>query len=421
MSSKMSKNALSYTPAHALRSLVATARWVVLGAISGLLAGIASFIFLEGLDRLTAFRTDRSWMLYLLPIAGLIIGLSNHRLAGRSSQGNSLLLAEIHSPTQWVPRRMAPLVLLGTWWTHAFGGSAGREGTALQMSGSLSDGVSRLLRLNASDRSLMLTAALAGGFGSVFGVPFAGVMFALEVPTVGRLRYQALIPAVASSFIGDAVVTWLGHHHPTRPRVDLSLSASTVGTLIVVGVACGMAARVFVVATEIVRRVGGRYITSPIVRPALGGLAVVALAGLFGRDYLGLSLPLLDSALSGTSIAISVFALKLLFTAVTIGTGFLGGEVTPLFVIGATLGASVGELTGLPIGVAAAIGMVATFGAAANTPIACSVMGLELFGAAAITPIAIGCITAWATSGTGTIYTTQRHQLRRSSTRLQDS
>lgn len=421
MSSKMSKNALNYTPAHALRSFAATARWLMLGGISGLLAGIASFIFLEGLDRVTAFQTDRSWMLYLLPIAGLIIGLSNHRLAGRASQGNSLLLAEIHSPTQWVPRRMAPLVLLGTWWTHAFGGSAGREGTALQMSGSLSDGVSRLLRLHASDRSLMLTAALAGGFGSVFGVPFAGVIFALEVPTVGRLRYQALVPAVASSFIGDAVVTWLGHHHPTRPSVDLPLSASTIGTLIVVGVACGLAARMFVGATEAIRRVGGRYITSPIMRPVLGGFAVVALAGLFGRDYLGLSLPLLDSALSGTSIAISVFALKLLFTAVTIGTGFLGGEVTPLFVIGATLGASVGELTGLPIGIAASIGMVATFGAAANTPIACTLMGLELFGAAAITPIAIGCITAWVTSGTGTIYTTQRHELRRSSTRLQDS
>jgi len=417
----MSKNALNSTPAHALRWLARTGRWVVLGAISGLLAGIASFIFLEGLDRVTAFRTDRSWLLYLLPVAGLIIGLSNRRLAGRSSEGNSLLLAEIHSPTQWVPRRMAPLVLLGTWWTHVFGGSAGREGTALQMSGSLSDGVSRMLRLNAADRSLMLTAALAGGFGSVFGVPLAGVIFALEVPTVGRLRYRAIVPAVASSFIGDATVTWLGHHHPTRPTVNLSLSASTIGTLIVVGVACGMAARVFVSATDVIRSLGSRYITSPIMRPVLGGIAVVALAVLFGRDYLGLSLPLLDSALSGTSIAISVFALKLLFTAVTIGTGFLGGEVTPLFVIGATLGASVGELVGLPIGVAAAIGMVATFGAAANTPIACTVMGLELFSAAAVTPIAIGCITAWIASGTGTIYTTQQNSLRRSSTRLQDS
>lgn len=393
----------------------------MLGGISGLLAGLASFVFLEGLDRVTAVQTDTTWMLYLLPVAGLLIGLSNHHLAGRSSAGNALLLEEIHSPSQWVPRRMAPLVLLGTWWTHLFGGSAGREGTALQMSGSLSDAASRVLRLNHNDRSLMLTAALAGGFGSVFGVPFAGVIFAVEVPTVGRLRYQALVPAVIASFVGDAVVTRLGHHHTARLAMDLSLSASTIGALIVVGLACGIAARLFVSVTSAIRSLGRRYVSSAVVRPVLGGMAVVGLAALFGRDYLGLSLPLLDSALAGTSIALSVFALKLLFTAVTIGTGFLGGEVTPLFVIGATLGASAGELLGVPIGAAAAIGMVATFGAAANTPIACTVMGLELFGAAAVTPIAIGCMTAWIASGTGTIYETQRHALRRSSAGLQDT
>ena len=404
-----------------MRSFVRTCRWIILGGISGLLAGIASFVFLEGLDRATSVQTGTTWMLYLLPVAGLAIGLSNHHLAGRSSAGNALLLEEIHSPTQWVPRRMAPLVLLGTWWTHLFGGSAGREGTALQMSGSLSDAAGRLLRLNHSDRSLMLTAALAGGFGSVFGVPFAGVIFAVEVPTVGRLRYQALVPAVIASFVGDAVVTRLGHHHSARLAVDLSLSASTIGALIVVGLACGIAARLFVSVTSAIRSLGRRYVPSAVVRPVIGGAAVVGLAALFGRDYLGLSLPLLDSALAGTSIALSVFALKLLFTAITIGTGFLGGEVTPLFVIGATLGASAGELLGVPIGVAAAIGMVATFGAAANTPIACTVMGLELFGAAAVTPIAIGCITAWIASGTGTIYETQRHALRRSSAGLQDT
>ena len=417
----MSTNTPATLASQPMRSFVRTCRWIILGGISGLLAGIASFVFLEGLDRATSVQTDTSWMLYLLPVAGLAIGLSNHYLAGRSSAGNALLLEEIHSPTQWVPRRMAPLVLLGTWWTHLFGGSAGREGTALQMSGSLSDAAGRILRLNHSDRSLMLTAALAGGFGSVFGVPFAGVVFAVEVPTVGRLRYQALVPAVIASFVGDAVVTWLGHHHTARLAVDLSLSASTIGALIVAGLACGIAARLFVSVTSAIRSLGRRYVPSAVVRPVIGGAAVVGLAALFGRDYLGLSLPLLDSALAGTSIALSVFALKLLFTAITIGTGFLGGEVTPLFVIGATLGASAGELLGVPIGAAAAIGMVATFGAAANTPIACTVMGLELFGAAAVTPIAIGCITAWIASGTGTIYETQRHALPRSSAGLQDT
>jgi len=326
----MSNNTPVTLASQSIRSVVRTCQWIILGGISGLLAGIASFVFLEGLDRATSVRTDTTWMLYLLPVAGLAIGLSNHYLAGRSSAGNALLLKEIHSPTQWVPRRMAPLVLLGTWWTHLFGGSAGREGTALQMSGSLSDAAGRILRLNHSDRSLMLTAALAGGFGSVFGVPFAGVVFAVEVPTVGRLRYQALVPAVIASFVGDAVVTWLGHDHTARLAVDLSLSASTIGALIVVGLACGIAARLFVSVTSAIRSLGRRYVPSAVARPVIGGAAVVGLAVLFGRDYLGLSLPLLDSALAGTSIALSVFALKLLFTAITIGTGFLGGEGIPL-------------------------------------------------------------------------------------------
>lgn len=421
MSSENLNNAPATVALHTIRRVAGSSRWILLGGISGLFAGVASFVFLEGLDRVTAIQSDTAWLLYLLPVAGLVIGLSNHHLAGRSSAGNALLLAEIHSPTQWVPRRMAPLVLIGTWWTHLFGGSAGREGTALQMSGSLSDVASRILRLSNSDRSLMLTAALAGGFGSVFGVPFAGVVFAIEVPTVGRLRYQALIPAVIASFVGDATVTWLGHSHTARQAVDISMSVPTTGRFLLVGLACGVAARLFVATTSVIRSAGRRFIPSPVVRPAIGGAAVVGLAALFGREYLGLSLPLLDSALVGTSMALTVFALKLFFTAITIGTGFLGGEVTPLFVIGATLGASVGDFLGLPIGVAAAIGMVATFGAAANTPIACTVMGLELFGASAVVPMAIGCITAWITSGTGTIYETQHNALRRSSARFQHS
>ena len=421
MSSKISERVPSSPVQRTLLYLVHTIRWLVLGGFSGLLAGCASYVFLEGLDRVTAFRTDEQWMIYLLPIAGLVIGLSNKWLAGRSTSGNSLLLQEIHSPTRWVPRRMAPLVLLGTWWTHLFGGSAGREGTALQMSGSLSDAFGRLIRLQHRDRSLLLTAALAGGFGSVFGVPFAGVVFALEVPTVGRLRLRALVPTVSASFVGDAMVGWLGHGHVARRSVDLSLSASTLGALIVVGVSCGIASRMFISATSTMRNLGRRYLPSTVLRPVVGGAAVLGLSALFGRDYLGLSLPLLDTALAGASIALTVFALKIVFTAITIGTGFLGGEVTPLFVIGAALGASVGELVGLPVGVAAAIGMVATFGAAANTPLACTVMGLELFGTAAIAPMAIGCLVAWVASGSGTIYETQRHARRRSSTGLHHS
>ena len=155
-------------------------RWIVLGALSGVLAGASSYVFLEGLDRVTKVRVAHPWLLWLLPVAGALIGVAYHYLGGRSSQGNALLIDQIHEPTEWVPRRMAPLVLAGTWVTHLFGGSAGREGTALQMSGSLTDAAARLLRLSTQDRRLLLVAALGGGFGAVFGVPLAGAVLAMR-------------------------------------------------------------------------------------------------------------------------------------------------------------------------------------------------------------------------------------------------
>lgn len=174
-------------------------RWVVLGAVAGGLAGVSSFVFLEGLDRVTSVRLHHSWLVYLLSAAGLVVGLAYHHLGGRSAGGNSLLIDQIHEPSGWVPRRMAPLVLAGTWVTHLFGGSAGREGTALQMSGSLNDALARMLRLGDEDRQVLLIAALSGGFGAVFGVPLAGAVFAVEVQSIGRVRYEALVPALAQN------------------------------------------------------------------------------------------------------------------------------------------------------------------------------------------------------------------------------
>ena len=162
-------------------------RWIVLGSLAGVLAGVSSYVFLDGLDRVTRYRDSHDWLIWLLPAGGLVVGLAYHVLGGRAGQGNALLIEEIHEPTGWVPRRMAPLVLGGTWVTHLVGGSAGREGTALQMSGSLSDAAARVLRLREADRRLLLIAALGGGFGAVFGVPLAGAIFALEVQAVNMI------------------------------------------------------------------------------------------------------------------------------------------------------------------------------------------------------------------------------------------
>ncbi|MDO8364069.1 MAG: chloride channel protein [Actinomycetota bacterium] len=382
-------------------------RWILLGAASGALAGLSSYVFLEGLRRVTDFRVEHGWLLWLLPAAGLLLGLAYHYAGGRAGEGNSLLIEQIHQPTEWVPKRMAPFVLLGTWATHLFGGSAGREGTALQMSGSLTDMLSRVLRLDVDSRRLLLISALAGGFGAVFGVPLAGAVFALEVQAIGRVRYEALVPALAASLVGDLVVSGLGYHHVVRTQFVVDVSVALVGKVALAGLVFGLAGAAFVELTHAIRQLAAR-IAWPPLRPAIGGAAVVGLAVLFGRDYLGLSLPLIDRALAGDRLSFAVFALKIVFTAVTLGCAFPGGEVTPLFVIGATLGAALAAPLHLPVALLAGIGFVAVFAGAANTPLACTIMGVELFGSAAVVPIAVGCVISYVFSNHRGIYPSQR-------------
>lgn len=385
-------------------------RWVLLGALVGVLAGVASAVFLATLDWATAaFDTD-GWLLYLLPVGGLAIGCAYHYLGGRSEEGNNLILGEIHDPTAWVPRRMAPMVLVGTIVTHLFGGSAGREGTAIQMSGSLTDAASRVLRLDEADRRTMLVVAIAGGFGSVFGVPIAGAVFGLEVQAVGRVRYDALVPCLVASVVGDLVVAGLGvQHTPTPELPSFALAAGPVLKVVVAGVLFGLVGVVFTRLTARIKKFLGRTVGWKPARPVVGGLVVIALTLAVGnRDYNGLSLGLVAESLRGDDVATWAFALKVLFTAVTLGSGFVGGEVTPLFVIGATLGATLAGPLGLPVPLVAALGFVAVFAGAANTPLACTVMGVELFGGGAVPYFAVACVVAYVCSSHRGIYGTQR-------------
>lgn len=392
-----------------LRLLRYLARWMVLGSLVGALAGGAAFVFLEVLDRVTDTRVHHGWLVWLLPVGGLAVGLAYHHLGGRARGGNSLLLDEIHDPVDWVPRRMAPLVLVGTWATHLVGGSAGREGTGLQMAGSLADLASRVLRLGAGDRRRMLVAGLAGGFGAVFGVPAAGAVFGLEVQGVGQVRHESILPALVASVTGDLVVRALGHHH-SGPAVGVVAEHTAWLDLRVAaaGIAFGLLAALFVEATHAVEVGVSRLVTWPPLRPALGGLVVLALSGVAGRQYLGLSLPLRDAAVAGAGVAAGAFALKALFTAVTLGSGFPGGEVTPLLVMGAALGATLAPVLGLPRPMLAAVGSVAVLVGAVNVPITGVVMGAELFGSSLIVPMAIGCCVAYLCSGHRGVYGSQR-------------
>ncbi len=378
-------------------------RYIGLGLISGLLAGVASTVFLELLDRATSFRLSHGLTIYLLPLAGALVGLAYQHLGGRAARGNQLLLEQIHEPTEWIPRRMAPLVLVATLVSHLVGASVGREGTAIQMSGSLSDWFARLVKLGPNERKLILIAAIAGGFGSVFGVPIAGAIFAIEVQSLRKFRFDAGLAAFVAAYSGDAVARVLGARHPVRAPWSLELGAANLAKVALAGAVCGLVSMTFIGAVHAVK-CAAAHVKLPAMRPVIGGLVTLGGVAVVGRDYLGLSLGLIDRGLAGEHVAVGTPALKLAFTAVALGSGFVGGEVTPLFVIGTTLGAVLAPALGLPIPVLAGIGFVAVFAGATNTPLACTAMGIELFGTTAAVPLALGCLCAYVFSSHRTIY-----------------
>jgi H+/Cl- antiporter ClcA len=402
--------ALAPDPRAYLRLVLHLLRWVALGSIVGVLAGLSSAAFLWTLDRATLAFDEHPALLFGLPLAGLCIGAVYHYGGGRAVEGNNLIIDEIHEPTAWVPRRMAPMVFVGTIVTHLFGGSAGREGTAIQMSGSLTDGASRLLRLGPDDRRTMLVAAMAGGFGAVFGVPLAGAVFGLEVQAVGRLRYEALVPSLVASVIGDLVVHRIGIEHTITPDLGhIELAPLLLVKVAVAGVAFGLTAMAFTLTVHWIKRVFARVIPWAPGRPFVGGVLVVLMTLAVGnRLYNGLSVGLTEASLFGGPVPTWAFLAKLLFTAVTLGSGFVGGEVTPLFVMGATLGATLGGVLHVPVPLLAALGFVAVFAGASNTPLACTIMGVELFGGGAVGYVAVACVMAYIFSSHSGIYGSQR-------------
>jgi H+/Cl- antiporter ClcA len=393
-----------------VRLIVHLLKWIVLGALVGVLAGGAGAAFLVTLEWATDVRLANGWLIALLPIGGLAVGLAYHYAGGESAEGNNLIIDEIHKPRGWVPKRMAPLVFAGTVVTQILGGSAGREGTAIQMSGSLTDGASRMLRLHPDDRRLMLISAIAGGFGAVFGVPLAGAVFALEVQAIGRMRYDALVPCITASTVGALVVHGLGVKHTPVPLLAVTtLDIALLGKVAIAGLVFGLVSVLFSELTHGLKRVYKALIPWVPARPFVGGLVIIAMTLAVGsQTYNGLSLGLIHSALFGGDVSGWAWLLKLLFTAVTLGALFQGGEVTPLFVIGATLGAALAGVLGVPVTLLAALGFVAVFAGATNTPLACTIMGVELFGSGAAVYFAVACVVSYVFSSHRGIYTAQR-------------
>lgn len=390
--------------------LAGLGRGVVLGALVGVLCGAASALFLWLLDRATAFRTSYEGIVYTLPLAGLGIGLLYERFGQAIKAGNNLVLDTFHDAGPEIPLRMAPMVLVGTVLTHLFGGSAGREGTAVQMGASLADWLSHRLQVSGALRLQLLIAGVAGGFGSVFGTPVAGAVFGLEVLVLGRLQYGALAPALVASVIGDMTTRALGIGHMPYPALPLvALTPRLLLSWVLFAAAVALASIAFIELTHFIKRHAEQRITRLPARMFLGGLTIVVLWKLVGTsDYLGLGLPTIARAFEDPSLPVYAFALKLVFTAITLGAGFLGGEVTPLFFIGAALGSVLARVLGVPIELGAGVGLAAVFAAASNTPLALSIMAVELLGAAVFPHVVIVCVLAYLLAGGRSIYPAQR-------------
>ena len=382
-------------------------RWVVLSSFVGATAGILSAAFIEALDWTTTTRNGNAWLLWLLPLAGLVVGASYHYLGRGLERGSNLLIDQIHEHSEWIPVRMSVLIFACSVITHLFGGSSGREGAALQLAAGATDPVSKRLGLDAHDRSIMLITAIAGGFGSVFGVPVTGAVFALEVQRIGRVRYEAIIPAFVASIVGDAVVRALGVHHTMFPSLPaFGWSVSVAWQLVLLGVIGGLVAMSFVFVTHTVRDTARRFVPWYPARPMNGGAVVAALILAFGwRDYSGLSVHLATNAFAGSTEG--DFWVKLILTALTIGMGFVGGEFIPLFVMGALLGATFGSVLGLSIPFFAMTGAVAVLAGGTNTPMAMVFLGIELFGGHGAIAFAVACVVAYSSSGHKGIYHAQ--------------
>ncbi|MFN3588086.1 MAG: chloride channel protein [Spirosomataceae bacterium] len=386
-----------------------SAQWLIALLFVGVVSGSSSALFLYSLERITLLRGNYPFFLYALPFVGLFIGWFYQKGGDRVGKGNNLILEEINVPTQQkIPLKMSLWVLVGTLLTHLSGGSAGREGTAVQMSASLSDQfpLKRFYRVN---RSIFLRASIAAGFASVFGTPLAGILFALEVPQRGKIAFSALVPCLIAAFWADTVCHFWGATHSVYPTIAfLKLDIQTLGKLAIASICFALSSWLFIQIGELVTKKIRALIPDKRFQPFWGGLILLICFLVFPLDELqGLGLPTLSAAFEQTA-APYLFLGKLVFTAFTLSVGFKGGEVTPLFFIGATLGSYLASVLGIPTDYLAALGFIGVFAGATKTPWACVFIGYELFGAANSVAYLFICFSVYFLSGENSIYTAQR-------------
>jgi H+/Cl- antiporter ClcA len=400
--------------------------WIFLTIPMAIVTGCSIGFFLWLLNTAIHFRFQHPGLIYLLPLAGILIYGIYKYLGANSEKGNNLIIKEIHEPGEGIPPQMGPVILVTTVITHLFGGSAGREGTAVQIGGSIAAIFGKWFKLDAIATRIVMTAGIAAGFGAVFGTTLTGAIFAIEVLTAGRIKYDAFFPCLAASIIADQSVALIGVHH-TVYHIDnisaepyflsafLPVSLLLIGKVLIAAIPFGLASKLFIDLMQVIKSVVNQLVKVKWMMPVIGGLLIIGLTILNGKpDYLSLGVDpeypgavTIPSAFQTGGSATWSWLWKTVYTSVTLATGFKGGEVTPLFYIGATLGNTLSAILNAPVSLFAALGFIAVFSGATKTPVACAVMGAELFGPEYLFLFAIACFTAYLFSGTAGIYAVQ--------------
>ena len=381
-------------------------KWLVLAVAVGLACGVIGTAFHMGVHEATLLRGEHPWLLWCLPLAGLVI-VGFYKLTKTEGQGTNAVIDQVHLG-KGLPILLLPAIFLGTVLTHLCGGSAGREGAALQMGGTIGFHTGRLFRLDDKDLRIATLAGMAAFFSALFGTPLTAAIFSIVVISVGVMYHAAMFPCLTAALTAYGVSLLLGVE-PTRFAVEMpALAAGTMLRVGVLAVLCALVSVLFCGVMHTAEHLMDRYFPNAWMRVAAGGFAVIALTYLCGTtDYNGAGMEVVTAAVEQGTAHPAAFLLKLLFTAVTLAAGFKGGEVVPSFFVGATFGCVVGPLLGLPAGASAAIGLVAVFCGATNCPLASTLLSIELFGDAGLLYFALACVISYMLSGYSGLYSSQ--------------
>ena len=390
--------------AHIGQYAVTLLKWMVLGGVIGLVGGTIGSLFHIGVDTATQVRLGHPWVLYLMPVGGLaIVGL--YRLTKTEGKGTNDIIASVHFGEQ-VPGLLVPVIFVSTVITHLCGGSAGREGAALQIGGGIGYQAGRLLRLGEKDLPLATLCGMSGVFAALFGTPLTATVFALEVISVGVLYYAGLVPCLTAALTGYLVSVLMGVP-PTRFTVTVpGLEVRTMLLVMVLALLCAVVSILFCRGLHGVEHLLKRTLKNPYLRVAVGAAVLIGLTLLTNGDYNGAGMEVIGRAIAGQADPWA-WVWKLLFTAITIGCGFKGGEVVPSFFVGAAFGCVAAGWLGLPAGFGAAMGLVSVFCGAVNCPLASIILSVELFGSGDLLYFAMACSISYLISGYCGLYSSQ--------------